>query len=122
MTHPHAAVSVAFGLAHAMDDLFAPRPAVERPYFQTTPLAPSDLREAIAAAALQDDAVLAILSCRRPLPPSEVHAIGVRAGRAWLITSVRRSMTNLERAGLLVKGAAVDGPHGRPEHTWRVVS
>lgn len=104
-----------------MDDLFAPRPAVERPYIQTTPLSADALQAAIAAAAKQDEAVLAVFArYRQALSPSAVHAVGVEAGRRWLITSVRRSMTNLERAGLLVKGSVVEGPHGRPEHVWRL--
>lgn len=119
MTHPHAAVSVAFGLAHAMDDLFAPRPAVERPYIQTTPMTAPGLRAARSTAAEQDEAVLGILRASgSAMAPSAVHAAGVRDGRAWLLTSVRRSMTNLTKAGALVKAGGVDGPHGRPEHTW----
>lgn len=105
---------------NAQADLFANRPAVERPYYQTTPLSMSDLLDAVEAAERQDDAVLAILRYHRAsaLAPSTVHYVGQQAGRKWLITSVRRSMTNLERAGLLRKAGVVDGPHGRPEHTW----
>jgi Fe2+ or Zn2+ uptake regulation protein len=104
---------------NAQADLFNSRPAVERPYHQTTPLPAQTLREAVALAERQDDAVLALLQrIRRPLAPSAVHALGLEAGRSWLLTSVRRSMTNLERAGLLRKAGVVDGPHGKPEHTW----
>ena len=70
----------------------------------------------------QDEAVLAIFrNAQRPLSPSEVHAIGERHGRRWLLTSVRRSITNLAdpKCGVLVHLLATQaGPHGRPERLW----
>ena len=37
------------------------------------------------------------------------------------ITSVRRSLTGLTKAGLLVKTSyLVDGPYGRPEGLWKL--
>jgi predicted ArsR family transcriptional regulator len=37
------------------------------------------------------------------------------------LTSVRRSLSNLTKAGLLVKtDHQVSGPYGRPEHCWKL--
>lgn len=99
------------------------RPAI--PYWNTTPLPRDQLAEAIRAAERQDEAVVAIFRAhtRAGLSPSRVHAIGLRHGMAWLLTSVRRSMTNLAdpATGVLVHtGAHVDGPHGRPEGVWQL--
>lgn len=102
------------------DDLFAPRPPVERPYFKTTAIDAVSLREAVATAERQDEAVLAILlDHKTAMPPSRVHALGQQHGRKWLLTSVRRSMSNLAKSHLLRKEGVVPGPHGRPEHTWK---
>ena len=52
----------------------------------------------------------------RPLSPSEVHA---RMPGRTLLPSVRRAISNLTAAGVLVKlDLVVDGPWGRPEVLW----
>ena len=105
---------------------FAPprsRRRPERPYYPTTPLTREQEEGALHLAKHQDEAVLAILrAAAGALSPSQVHARGVSLGRQWLITSVRRSMSNLTDIGVLehLKGQLVDGPHGRPEGLWQV--
>lgn len=97
------------------------RPRV--PYWPTTPLTREQMAGAIAIASQQDEAVLAIFRAHRgPLAPSQVHAIGVEHGRRWLLTSVRRSITNLTTQAkvLASTGELRDGPHGRPEHLWEL--
>ncbi len=37
------------------------------------------------------------------------------------ITSVRRALSNLTRAGKLRTSGTAKGPYGRPEHYWRLV-
>lgn len=94
----------------------------ERPYFPTTPLSRDQLAGAMRTAELQDEAVVAIFRAEgRPLSPSQVHAIGLEHGRRWLLTSVRRSITNLAdpACGVLVRlNLTQQGPYGRPEHCW----
>lgn len=94
----------------------------QRPYFATTPLTQLQLAGAMRQAEQQDEAVLAIFrSAQCPLSPSQVHAIGIEHGRRWLITSVRRSITNLAdpQCGVLVRlNETVQGPWSRPEHLW----
>jgi hypothetical protein len=92
------------------------------PYWPTTPLPIAQLADAIKRAEQQDEAVLAIFrSVGGSLTPSQVQSIGVGNGLHWLLTSVRRSMTNLTNAGVLVHlHDTRPGPHGRPEGLWQV--
>lgn len=96
------------------------RPQV--PYWPTTPLTREQLDGALRLAEQQDEAVLAIFrGTPGPLSPSQVWRIGEKGGRRWLLTSVRRSITNLAdpKCGVLVRlNATRMGPHGRPEHCW----
>lgn len=87
-------------------------------YFNTTGLSGEQLVAAVKAAENQDVAVLAIIGIG-VWSPSAVWNFGRVAGRDWLLTSVRRSMSVLEKAGALKKtGIMLDGPYGRPENTW----
>jgi hypothetical protein len=90
------------------------------PYWPTTPLTLEQMAGALRLAEQQDEAVLAIFrALDSRLAPSAVHRIGVANGRQWLLTSVRRSMTNLANAGPLVRLTDTRmGPYGRPEHLW----
>lgn len=58
-------------------------------------------------------------------PPSYVYQELIdRAilSRKTPLTSVRRAMSNLTKAGLLVKtGIKIAGPYGRDEYCWRLV-
>lgn len=88
-------------------------------FYPTTPLSADQLRGAIATAEMQDEAVLAIFrSTSQPLAPSQVWRIGCDGGRAWLLTSVRRSINTLTNAGVLARTPELhSGPYGRPEHS-----
>jgi hypothetical protein len=94
------------------------RPQV--PYWPTTPLTREQMVGALRLAEQQDEAVLAIFRGNpRALSPSQVWAIGQENGRQWLLTSVRRSITNLTNADVLVHlHASRMGPYGRPEGLW----
>jgi hypothetical protein len=99
------------------------RPKV--PYWPTTPLTTDQLAGAIRVATQQDEAVLAIFRAFHlvALTPSQVHRIGEANGMRWLITSVRRSMTNLTADGqgpLQRLNATRPGPFGRPETLWQL--
>lgn len=91
------------------------------PFYATTPLTRQQLAGAIRVAEQQDEAVLAIFrgSQGRALTPSQVWRVGLEGGRNWLLTSVRRSMTNLTDAEVLVRlSTTIPGPYGKPEHQW----
>lgn len=94
-------------------------------YWPTTPLTADELRGAIHLAVMQDEAVLAIFRSHAgtSLTPSEVHRIGEALGRKWLVTSVRRSITNLTDDGVLNRHNVLRmGPHGKPEHLWQLAT
>lgn len=98
------------------------RPSKVRSYFDTTRLPLPELVAAISRAELQDDAVLAAFRCHLVLSPSRCHSI-VTCSRPMLITSVRRSISTLTAAGVLVKlTTQVPGPYGTSEHLWELVA
>lgn len=93
-----------------------------RPYYATTPISALQLEGAMQVAEAQDELVLAIFRhARRAMGPSEVWRIGCSFGRTWLLTSVRRSITNLTEDGVLQKTDVVrDGLYGKSEHCWEL--
>ena len=99
---------------------FTRRP--QTPYWPTTTLPINELAAAIKSAEKQDDAVTAIFrSVGGELGPSQVWKIGNANGMGWLLTSVRRSMTNLadNKCGALVRlNTTHMGAHGSVEHCW----
>lgn len=70
----------------------------------------------------QDEVVLAIFRASdAPLSPSQVWQAGIDFGRNWLLTSVRRSITSLTDAKLLVHlGTHRQGLYGRREGLWAI--
>ncbi len=104
----------------AQGTLQFPRRRPQVPYWHTTPLTREQLAGAMRVAEQQDELVLAIFRHhRRPMTPSEVWRIGQDGGRNWLLTSVRRSITNLTNAEVLVHlQQSRMGPYGRPEGLW----
>jgi hypothetical protein len=92
-------------------------------YFDTTRLQLDDLVAAVRRAEMQDDAVLAAFRCHLILSPSRCHSIVTAAGPSMLLTSVRRSIANLTKAGALRKlDRMCPGPYGSPEHLWELVT
>lgn len=91
-------------------------------YHQTTYVTPTQLQSFREKAATQDDLVLAFFENRAHCTwtPSEVQENVLPDAP---ITSVRRSITNLTKAGKLYKTAATRmGLYGRPEHAWKYCS
>ncbi len=97
---------------------FTRRP--QHPYWPTTPMSRDQLAGAMRTAEQQDELVLAIYrAAGGALSPSQVWQQGIDHGRRWLLTSVRRSITNLTNAHVLVKlSGSRPGPYGRPESLW----
>lgn len=101
-----------------------PRPRARRApvYFDTTRLKDEDLAAAVRKAEQQDIAVLATFRAHVVLSPSRCHALVMRAGVPILLTSVRRAIATLTKAGALRKtGEKVDGPYNASEHLWELV-
>lgn len=93
-------------------------------FFNTTGLIGAELRDAIQAAKLQEDAVLAIFRASpKPLAPSAVWHRCQLAGKAWPLTSVRRAITNLTDRHLLQRCEHKrSGLYGRPEFCWETAA
>jgi hypothetical protein len=108
----------------AQPDMFG-GPVVPVPYFDTTKLPAPQLREARAIASHQDDMVIAVFDkARKGLTPSEVWRRLTDQGRKILLTSVRRSMTNLsnnDEPELRKTTERRIGAYGRPEWVWERV-
>lgn len=76
----------------------------------------------------QEDAVLALFRLyTQHIPgysrsPSEVHSVlEFMYKNGWLLTSIRRAMTDLTEQGLLERTPhKVKGPHGRSQYRWRL--
>ena len=90
------------------------------PFYNTTGLISTDLVRAKASATSQDAIILSHFNAHpdTPYSPSDIHTLLFTS--ATPITSVRRSMSSLTRAGHLIKlTGLVDGIYGRHEHVWR---
>lgn len=97
-----------------------PRPAKVTTFYATTPLTVQERAQAIARATAQDERVLAVYRCAdRPLTPSEAHQQLAACGHNEPVTSIRRAIHTLTKAGALVKLAECErGPWGSLEHRW----
>ncbi|GAB3744916.1 hypothetical protein [Lysobacter olei] len=91
-------------------------------YFNTSRLTGAELAQAIADAAKQEDAVLAIYAnARGPLSPADVWGQCNAAGKHWPLTSIRRAITVLTKDGRLTQlELQKQGIYGKPEHLWAV--
>ena len=99
----------------------APRPRAVRGqvYFDTTHLPLGQLVEAITTAARQDEQVLAVFRAHQVLTPSRCLQHLEAAGVRILITSVRRSISTLTKAGALSHtDQKAPGPWGAAESLW----
>lgn len=92
---------------------------MEVSYWNTTDLAGPELMEAVLIAENQEAAVLALFDKWVFMSPSQAWQIGCDLDRGWLLTSVRRAISNLTNRHELVKlDSHVDGLHGRKEMVW----
>lgn len=94
-------------------------------FHNTTGLQGEALYDAVRAAKRQQDAVLVIFQARSwAMSPSDVWKVGMAHGRKWLLTSVRRAMSNLsagDHPALTQTGATKRGPYGATEHQWELM-
>ena len=89
------------------------------PYHQSTNLSWPELRERIISARYQDQMVLTVFECGFARSPSQIHTMLTALGKKLPITSVRRSISNLTKAGALVKTPEQRrGPLGHVETLW----
>ena len=97
-------------------DLFSQPEPPPAKYFNTVSETDAKLKEYTAKATSQKALVLSSMQRLRRAGPSQVFK---DLGEAFLLTSVRRSMTDLSDNGALVKTAdKVLGMNGRDECVW----
>lgn len=89
-------------------------------YFNTNQESGDTLATSQATANRQEDVILALYKrAGRPLTPDHIERMV--AGR-WPITSIRRAVTVLTKAGLLRKlDETVEGRWGKRVHLWEAV-
>lgn len=90
-------------------------------YHNTTPLYGDQLMAAVRAAASQDAAVLDVMRGGGTWTPRQLWSFFQKCGRSWELTSIRRALSNLTKAGhLRITGTTVMGPKGKPENQWAI--
>ena len=91
-------------------------------YFNTTYLQGEKLAERRRKAGSLEVVILNLFLAHpdRMMTPSEVWRV-VGSSKGWPLTSVRRAMTMLTKAGELVKTEQTnEGSMGAPAHCWRL--
>ena len=87
-------------------------------YHNTTHVEGTELRIRTARANVQQEAVLAYFRTQRIASASQVHK---GLGERFLLTSVRRSITNLAKSGVLDKThLKAMGPFGANEYKYAI--
>jgi len=88
-------------------------------YYNTNGETGAKLEQSQGTAATQENVIQSLFSNGEELTPSEVLDRCNASGYKYLITSVRRAMTNLTNKGILVKNTTLkDGAYGKQTHTW----
>lgn len=92
-------------------------------FYVTTRLTPEEAKTAVARAESQTHAVLALFRAHLELTPSQAHGMLAKAGLTVLLTSVRRSISDLTRDRILRKTTEQrPGPWGMPETVWALAA
>lgn len=88
-------------------------------YYNTTNQSGSTLKDYSEKAMTQDDVIMSLFKSKATLlSPSMILSM---SGMNCPITSIRRSVTNLTKAGKLEKtDNQVLGLYGRPEYLWKL--
>ena len=89
-------------------------------FYNTVNLEGGDLKEAAEQNVSQAKIIEGMFARHMVLTPSQVQIIAATNGHRWLVTSIRRAITDLTNSGKLRKSdMKVRGPYGKPEHLWR---
>lgn len=79
------------------------------------------LLEKYEAQALKQEMLIlhTVQTFEKPISPYMVERLLIMRGYEYPITSIRRALSNLTKAGKLAKtGIKVTGKYSRPEHCW----
>ena len=88
-------------------------------FYETINQTDSALKESNKKASKQEDLIYSLfVKCNQPLSPSMVLS---QSGMNCPITSIRRAMTDLCKAGRIVKtDRQIKGMYGKAEHLWEL--
>jgi hypothetical protein len=91
-------------------------------YYNTVGLIDIELSNEWASVANQDQLILALFSRdNNGMTPFQAQNICTLYGRNWPITSIRRAMNTLTKAGKLTKTSELRvGDYGKKVHVWRL--
>lgn len=91
-------------------------------HYNTTHLHGEELQQQHRKSATQNEVILRIFTTfqRGAFTASQIEDYLKRAGKHWLLTSIRRSISDLHRAGRLEKTERAIGPYGMPEYRWQL--
>jgi len=89
-------------------------------YHQRHAMNTAEVQQREQVARGQDLVVLETLRKYGPCTPGQAWQLIVGNNPKALLSSVRRSLTNLTNRGLLLKGPKVSGPLGHPVHQWQL--
>jgi Fe2+ or Zn2+ uptake regulation protein len=89
-------------------------------YFNTTGLTDQPLQDKTETAGKQTDQVKELFRKHGFMTASRCHVeMKKHYGSEILLTSVRRAISVLKKAGVLEKRHTVPGPNGGPEHVYK---
>lgn len=93
-------------------------------FYNTTSLSGEELKEAVTKAKTQQEAIMLIFeNSQKPFTPSTVWGMTTRAGHKWVLTSIRRCITDLTNEGKLEKLPNQKiGIYGAKEYFWKLKS
>lgn len=94
-------------------------------YYNTNDESGINLRDSWVKTAKQDELILRLFQANpdQTFTPDEILHLCEVVNRSWPITSVRRSISTLTKAGNLTKTSNLrKGKYGKKTHTWKLAT
>ena len=94
-------------------------------YYNTNNETGQDLRDSWTTVAKQDELILAFfqMNPNETFTPDQIEDVCYGFGKLWPITSIRRAIHTLTKAGNLTKTNELrEGKYGKKNHTWKFVT
>lgn len=97
----------------------------QQTFFNTLNLSGQDLQVAKIETKNQNEVIKLIFTKypEQEFTPNEVYSLTQRSGYKYLLTSCRRSITTLEKQGVLIKtNHKKQGGYGKPNYCWKLAA
>ena len=94
-------------------------------YYNTNEENGQELTESWIKSAKQDQLILRLfmINPNETFTPDEMEHLCIRCYKDWPITSIRRAINTLTKAGNLTKTNELrEGKYGKKTHTWRFIT